>query len=175
MTKVRYPEISFLSVLFCLMVVFIHASAQAVTQLPKYSTGYVAVFPVWRICGCAVTGFIFLSGLKFSLNHGTSFNYPKFLKRRLSSILLPYLIYSAFYYIYGVIDSGEPFVLPDLIIGTLTGDCAGHLYFIVALVQFYLLAPVWRFVCKSLDSKLAVLISCLITVFLGFLLPVFCP
>lgn len=175
MKKQYFPELSLLSVFYCILVIFIHSSAQPVSYLPENSFGYLAIMPLWRMAGCAVTGFFFLSGFKFILNHYENFDYSQFIFKRLKTIFLPYCMYSIIYYFYDIVSSGKGFSLLDLFASVITGSAAGHLYFIIALLQFYILAPLWIYIFKKFSVKTILIFSAIITVSLGFILPVFLP
>ena len=79
------------------MVVFIHVSSIPVSQLQKDSLQYLGVMLPWRLSAFVVQGFIFLSGLKFFMKGTEKFNYLTFLKKRIKTILLPYIIWTAAY------------------------------------------------------------------------------
>ncbi len=175
MKKQYYIELSLLSIFYCLLVIFIHSSAQPVTLLPKSTIGYLTIMPIWRMAGCAVTGFFFLSGFKFTLNHSKDFNYTLFIVKRLRTIFLPYCVFSIIYYLYGNVGSAPGLNFWDLFVSVVSGDAAGHLYFIIALLQFYILAPLWLLFFKRFSAKIILTSSLIFTIALGFVFPVFFP
>ena len=63
-SKTRRHEISFLNVVFCMLVVFIHIISYAVASFSPGSINYnLAMFP-WRLSSFVVQGFVLLSGIK---------------------------------------------------------------------------------------------------------------
>lgn len=157
--KIRKTEISMLNILLCLMVVFIHVSSAPVSQLNKESFQYITVMVPWRLSAFVVQGFIFLSGLKFFIKGTENFNYADFIKKRIKTIIIPYLIWVMVYYVYFCAIGYFPFSIKDYIIYAINGSIVSPFYFIVAIVQFYVLMPVWIKLFNIIDSKILLLIS----------------
>ena len=67
----------------------------------------------------------------------------RFYRRRLLYILVPYLVWSLFYWVYGRLVHPEtgPKSVQEALLALFTGEVYYHLYFIVVMVQFYLLLP----------------------------------
>lgn len=63
----RIPEISFLNILLCVLVVFIHSSSEPVSSLDKSTLSWAICFIPWRLSAFAVQGFLLLSGVKLFL------------------------------------------------------------------------------------------------------------
>jgi surface polysaccharide O-acyltransferase-like enzyme len=85
----------------------------------------------------AVPMFVLLSGISFGMFQASSG--PRvFFSRRLVKILLPYVMWCLVYYVY---KNGMSF--PDIgsfLRGIFTGNIMSHLYFVVVIVQLYVLA-----------------------------------
>jgi fucose 4-O-acetylase-like acetyltransferase len=145
----RKDELSYLNILFCLLVIFVHVSSNPITTLSKSSWQYAVVFFPWRLSAFVVQGFLFLSGLKLFLNHPNGFNYKSLYSSRLKSILIPYIIWNVIYYIYFVRKCYFGFDLKDLLVYMCNGTLVSPFYFVVILFQFYILAPLWR---RMVDS-----------------------
>ena len=169
--KTRKTEISMLNILLCLMVVFIHVSSSPVSQLNKESIQYIAVMIPWRLSAFVVQGFIFLSGLKFFIKGTENFNYIQFLKKRIKTIIIPYLIWVMVYYVYFCSIGYFPFSIKDYIIYVINGSIVSPFYFIVAIVQFYVLMPLWIKLFKIFDSKILLVVSFFIMILAKKYLP----
>ena len=63
MAKKRLAELSYLNLLLCLLVIFIHVSAEPVSRLNRDSLQYLVVVVPWRLSAFVVQGFFFLSGV----------------------------------------------------------------------------------------------------------------
>ena len=146
------------------MVIFIHVSGDAVMKLDKFQLPYIFVMSLWRISQVAVYGFIFLSGLKLCLKE--DINYEKFYISRFKTIIIPYIVWVIIYYVYYYNHSYYPKdanhikILYEAII---TGNMASHFYFVIIIVQFYFLAPIFKRMIKKSNPKIAIFVSLLIT------------
>ncbi|OAB41454.1 acyltransferase [Paenibacillus glacialis] len=95
----------------------------------------------------AVPVFIFITGMVLFYNYEGQFNYFSFLRKRLSDIIIPYVLWSLVYFSLnygwneGVIQQGWKWFLM-----LFTGKGSYHLWYVVMIFQFYLLFPVFRYV-----------------------------
>lgn len=157
----RKNELSFLNIIFCILVIFIHVSSAPVTGLLKGSWQYGVFFVPWRLSAFVVQGFIFLSGLKMFLKEDTS-GYTKYYKTRFTKIVFPYICAVILFYAYFLWRNYFGFSSKDLLGYIIKGDLVSHFYFVVAIVQFYLLKPVWTFMVNKIPPKIAVILSIII-------------
>lgn len=150
----RKPELSWLNTAFCLLVVFIHVVAPAVASLNKESWQYLSVLLPQRLAFVSVPGFFFLSGLKLFLHDGDQpVPLTTYYRKRGRSVLLPYLIAVTVYYlVFLALHYYPAFSLGELIRFWVVGNVSSHFYFVVALVQFILLYPLWRLVVRRYSA-----------------------
>ena len=137
-----------MNILFCSLVIFIHILSQAVSTLDPFSwQRTVVAVPQW-LSFVAVYGFFLLSGVKLflspSMSNPAPMDWKKYYLKRIKRILLPYLIAVVVYYLYFLGQGIYTFSGTQLIHFALTGRIASHFYFIVTLIQFIVLAPLWR-------------------------------
>jgi len=147
----RKNELSLMNVVLCLFVIFIHAASGFVTAADKSTWQFAVVFAVQRCCACAVPGFFFLAALKISLSAEKEFHYGRYLFGRLKRVLLPYIICAVLYYTYFVVRKFYTFQPAEFAKMLLDGSMCAHFYFIIAVMQFYLLTPLWRWFARKLD------------------------
>lgn len=157
----RKNELSFLNIIFCLLVIFIHVSSAPVTGLSKESWQYAAIFIPWRLSAFVVQGFIFLSGLKMYLKEDTK-SYPAFLKNKFTKIICPYIFAVIIFYAYFLSRNYFGFSFKDLFGYIMKGDLVSHFYFVIVIVQFYLLKPVWSFLVNKTSPKITVIASIIV-------------
>lgn len=169
--ETRKTEISVLNVLLCLLVIFIHVSSIPVTTLEKSSWQFAVVFFPWRLSGFVVPGFIFLSGLKLFLKT-TEISYKRFYVSKIQKIIIPYIIWNIIYYGYFILRGYIEFSAQDFFKYVLNGNLVSPFYFVVVIVQFYALAPLWRKMVLKANPLLVLIISVLVTPLLGQYLPV---
>lgn len=170
MVKKRLDELSAMNILLCFLVIFIHAASATVAAADKNSLQYGLLLTVWRCCSFAVQGFIFLSGVKLAMSADKPFCYPKYLISRILRVWIPYAIACVVYYLYlsriGYIASD----ITTLLRGILAGELVGHLYFVVVIMQFYLLAPLWRIIARRLERAEVIIAALIVAYFAGQLL-----
>ena len=146
-TKKRRTEISILNLLFCLLVVWIHCCSHPITVLDRSSWQFALILALQRLAFVSVHGFFFLSGVKLTLGGGTQ-SLGRYWLRRGKAIFLPYLLAVFLYYIFFVWRQYFPLSLTDLAGYAVRGDLAAPFYFVIALAQFVLLTPLFRWLAK---------------------------
>ncbi len=166
MGKKRRQDIVFLNILFCLLVIWIHISSEVITQMDRGQTMYWTVLVSSKLSAFVVQGFILLSGVKLFLK-ADSIHYGKFYLSRLTTVVLPYIAWVFIYYLYFCSKDYFVFSWAELGRFILVGDLSAHFYFVVVIVQFYLLAPLWMFLFKKSNPTVVLLISLMITVICG--------
>lgn len=174
----RKSELSWLNLMFCAMVLWSHSSSYALTHLDHSHWPYALAFSLQRVCFVSVYGFFFLSGLKLTLSQ-TQPPLLSFWKKRAKTILLPYCLAVAVYYVY--LCEIKHWYTPSLsgYLGCLVrGDLSAQFYFVVVLFQFILLTPLMRWLAERPPALLlpaAVLITLLSSIYFNDILNVFVP
>lgn len=157
----RKNELSFLNIVFCLLVILIHVLSDPVTLLPKESWQYGVAFVPWRLSGFVVQGFIFLSGLKMFLKDDSS-KYITYCKNKFTKIVVPYILVAVLFYACFLWRKYIGFNIKDFLGNIIKGDLVFHFYFVITIVQFYLLRPVWTFMVKKIPPGYAIICSIII-------------
>ena len=171
MAKNRKAELSVMSVILCLMVIFIHVSSDPIVRLMTFSWQHIAVFIPWQLSSVAVFGFLFLSGLKLFLPGVSSFSPGKFYRRRFFKIVIPYILWVVIYELWYVHPDYYPFDWGDFLLSLISGDVTSHLYFIVILIQFYALMPLWVKIVPKVRPLPLILGSVVLSVFFFLKMP----
>ena len=158
----RKSEISYMNILFCMGVILIHVLSDAVTGLPRDAAVYGLVYNTWRLLTCAVPGFIFLSGLKLSLRPIS--DYKRFYLRRVTSVLIPYLIWMPIYYYFSYkLHYYTEIGIKDFFVKLADGTSTAHFYFIIVILQFYIMMPLWQLITRKLHPIPVLIICAVIT------------
>lgn len=160
----RKWEISFVNIILCLLVMWIHIASVAVTGLAQDSIQFGIVYLPWRLSGFVVQGFLFLSALKFFRGmEQRPFSYGNFLWSRCKKIIIPYIIVVLISY-FGLISLHyyDTFDFRFFTKSLLLGNMIAPFYFITILVQFYLLMPLWRWMVTHIDFWIAAIASVLL-------------
>jgi surface polysaccharide O-acyltransferase-like enzyme len=139
--KRRVLELDYVRALSMLAIIALHVSgafvfAESAFKLFSMSPAFV----INQLMRFAVPAFITLSGL--SLGYSKACEPPLvFYKGRLSKALVPYIIWYAVYFAYNCFHGGAAFSAGAFFKGLLTGSAAPHLYFMVVIIQLYILFP----------------------------------
>jgi len=103
---------------------------------------YYSIF-VRQTILCALPIFMFVSGYWLANARCATFQeYRLFLSKRLTRILIPYLFWSAFFYAMFAL-RGQPHSVSDFAFKLLTGQVEAAYFFLLMLIQFYLLTPIF--------------------------------
>lgn len=152
--KSRLVELDYMRGLACIAVILTHITALGVVEYLPGSPHKILSTYMNRSFNFTVPVFIFLSGLTGFLGYTKKpFHYGVFLKKRLGKIVIPYILWVFFYYAsflaMGIYVLDIQYLMKSIILG----DMSYHLYFIVIIVQLYLLSPLFYYVVKRWNNK----------------------
>ncbi len=156
--KRKITEISIYEFFMCMFVITIHLMSEGVDQFTRWSASSITFMTITKLITFAVPGFVFTSAIKLFYNLGDKkLKYPKFLLGRFLKVYLPYMIAVAIYYliyVYGLkLEGFEKFDIKQLGNFILTGEISAQFYFVILIVQFYILMPLWVAIGK-IKSKI---------------------
>lgn len=163
MAAKRKGELTAASVIFMLLVIFIHIASEGVNGYQRDSIQFVLLQSAHRLASFVVQGFIFLSGLKLFLPTGKPFSYKRFYLSRLKRVVLPYVVVFILSYFYCTATNRITPSVSHFIKELLTGGLIGHFYFVAIICQFYLLMPLWRWVARQ-NAFFAVTVSLILMI-----------
>ncbi|MFC5652207.1 acyltransferase [Paenibacillus solisilvae] len=128
-----------------LAVLMIHVTSTPIVTLPMNSTLYPLYHIVNTVSHFAVPAFIFLSALVmfYQYDDVQKHSWSSFFFKRFQVIAIPYVLWSIFYYVLVIRIEGKTIEesWPSFLKHLLIGSNYPHLYFIIVIVQFYLLFP----------------------------------
>ena len=145
--KPKLEELDLVRAFAISAVLLIHGTADATVDVADGSRSLAIYIAINRLSIFAVPVFILLSGLVLFYAYADGWRAGRtlsFYRKRLQYVIVPYLIWSFFYYLY------YPAILPDIDVRVdpaeflrliLGGNASYHLYFIVIIAQFYVLFP----------------------------------
>lgn len=179
-TRARKTELQWLNLLFCAMVVFVHCASTPVAKLERSSWQFLAVFLPHQLSVISVYGFFLLSGIKLTLPRRRQPGLGEYWRGRAKNILLPYAVAVLVYYLWFVyVRHYFPFSLKDFWGYLLRGDLSAQFYFVIALTQFILLTPLFRWVTERYSPLVLLPVALGVTWFstqnLETLIPVLFP
>ncbi len=149
----RLPAIEYMRGISMLGVIGIHIGSQYLSN-PAANIHLVALFEI--VTRFAVPIFFFISafGLFYKLDLSTEFDYGQFLRRRFKTVLIPYLTWSLFYLAHDGWFYNVGFPAPEYLARILFFGIAKYqLYFLVILIWFYLLMPLWIALVRRITPR----------------------
>lgn len=187
MHKHRIDEIELLRAVSFLAIVMQHTLAcfmysSGIGQGAAITSAFLLLFIRY-----GVPVFIFITGMVLFYNHGEEdLHYGRFIEKRFSQVFLPYFLWTLIYFVWislisGVSASSMASVLSRIAQMTLKGDSFYHLWFMVMILQFYLLFPLLRtLVSKFKKHPVRFMIACFLFYVLylwvyNYLVPVIYP
>jgi probable poly-beta-1,6-N-acetyl-D-glucosamine export protein len=150
----KITEIDVVRAFAIFAVVLIHATSEA-TYIPASGTLTQKFFYSINTFGAfAVPTFILLSGLVLFYRYFDNWKASdslQFYRKRLISVVFPYLVFSAFYQVYyGFQNTRQLSFDAGTFLDNLPwGDASYHLYYMIIIFQFYLLFPLLISLAKS--------------------------
>ena len=158
MKKPRLAAIEYIRGISMLGVVGIHIGAaylgQHTTPDAIANPHIVALLEIFTRFSVPIFFFISAFGLFYNLDLSQPFVYKDFLKRRYKAVVVPYVVWSLFYIVHYCVLWQDPGPLnPITILYDLFFGLANYqLYFMVLLIWFYLMMPMWVWAVKRLDN-----------------------
>lgn len=150
--KRKITEVSVYEFFMCMFVILIHLLSEGVDVFPKWSFASILFSSLTRLATFAVPGFVFTSGLKLFYKYGERkhFPYPRFLWDRVKKIIIPYCVAILIYYLVFTFGMGiYQFDWEQLGYFLISGNISAQFYFVILILQFYLLMPVWIYFSRA--------------------------
>jgi len=146
----------------CAFVVFIHVVSKGIIEGRVGGTFWTTLFVCQKLVSFVVPAFIFASALKTAIKYAGSNKrltvpeYIKFMWGRILRVYIPYLVWVFIFYLYFVYDLKYfEFDMRELVRYTLKGTLVAHFYFIIIIMQFYILMPLILWCCKRVNVVVA--------------------
>lgn len=158
-----FDEIHFLRAFACIGVILVHVSASYYSQQEQF-TWFTYMFNQLGRFGTPT--FALISGfLLFQQVRHKGFNSQKFIQSRFTKIVVPFLVWSVFYLLLSAVLWNSFPKTDELIKGFVLGDTFYHLYFMVIVIQFYLLFPLLQLIRTKRSWMIALTLSFLASFF----------
>ena len=161
-------ELNYMNAIACLAVILIHVFSLGISSLAPASWQAFVIYIPWKLAGFVVPMFLYTGAVKmakqFENKPITLSAYFHYILQRIRKIYLPYVLWVMIYYgCFLVIhyvrgEAGE--FLSYLALGNLSSP----FYYILIIMQFYLLMPLWVWLVKHCPAFLGIAGSLLITV-----------
>lgn len=141
-------------------VVGIHVGSQYLGYNPTPNLQLLAAYEIFTRFAVPVFFFISAFGLFYNLDLTQKFSFGKFLKRRIKTVGIPYVVWSLVYLLeYSLVYHQWGSFLPgNLLHILLWGLACYQLYFMVILLWFYLFFPLWLWIVPRLNRNRLILL-----------------
>ncbi len=159
--KDKLFELDYIRFLACIAVMIVHITATGVEEYIPGSIPYTLMLIINRGFKFTTPVFIFLSGVTsfYSyINKDNKFNYIDFLVKRLSKVLFAYFVWCIIYYIAYIYLGYYIFDIKFFVKMVLQGTMSYHLYFVIIIVQMYIVGPIFYFLLKNTEEKVKILV-----------------
>lgn len=160
MIKKRIAAIEYIRGISMLGVIGIHTGSQYLSNQFN-NIHLVALFEIVTRFSVPIFFFISAFGLFYNLNLYEKFNYANFMSRRFKTVLIPYLSWSFLYLLHYTLTYGDYSLWSISMLSRYLffGLSSYQLYFLVILLWFYALMPIWIFMVKHMTrSRLGALL-----------------
>ena len=164
----KRPELNYMNAIASLCVVLIHVLSIAIFQVERTSWKGAAIYFPWRLSAYVVPMFLYTGALKMARQFAdrtiTPGSYWTYCVGRVKKIYLPYVLWVVIYffsflqigYVRG--EAGEFFQY------LFTGTLSSPFYYIILVMQFYFLMPLWVWMVRHVPAWLGMTMGLLVTV-----------
>lgn len=165
-TAPRREELNYFNAIACLFVILIHVLSVAINTGEHSSNVIAFVYIPWKFAAYVVPGFLFVGAVKMAMGFDSKRekSYIPYVWRRVTKIYVPYVItvcvYFAYFWYIGWYVADPMLLLRSIFVG----DIASPFYYVVTVMQFYLLMPLWRYVTKHIPFFVSIPVAMLITI-----------
>lgn len=156
--KKIFPEVTILNAIYCILIVFVHGSSDMITNGDRASWYYQIVLILWNLSFFAISGFFFLSSYKIFAKEEIT-NYKSYYINRILTIFLPYSIWTCIYYCKYLSLEYYDLQWEDLYKHIIYGTISGQLYFVIAIMQFYFLLPLWQWYVRKIPWHMGLILA----------------
>lgn len=151
--KPRLAAIEYIRGISMMGVIGIHVGSQYLSN-PTANPHLIALFEIFTRFSVPIFFFISAFGLFYNLDIHAPFDARHFYVRRIKTVLIPYLVWSVFYILHDSLLYGTGLPSPFYFCGLLFfGSAKYQLYFLVILLWFYLLMPLWIALVRRLTLR----------------------
>lgn len=163
----KKKELNTMNAIACLLVILIHVLSFAIGALKRNSWQLVALFFPWKVSGFVVPMFLYTGAVKMGLYYskkGLSVrDYSSYVLKRIKKIYLPYVLWVIIYYIAFIFIGYVRGDIGEFFLYLLDGNLSSPFYYVIIVMQFYLLLPVWVWMVKKVPAYVGVLGAVLVT------------
>jgi surface polysaccharide O-acyltransferase-like enzyme len=151
MSRPKIAALEYIRGIAMLGVIGIHTGAYSLSN-PEVNIHLFAWFEIFTRFSVPIFFFVSAFGLFLNLDLFAPFNYRGFMYRRYRSVIIPYIVWSLLYMLYDTLITGNFAIwsFASVFACFFYGIASYHLYFLVILIWFYILMPLWIAMLKKI-------------------------
>lgn len=165
--KIVYVELDYMNAIASLLVILIHVLSLGISTLNNTSWQAAVIYFPWRLSAFVVPMFLYTGAIKmaqqFKDTKITWKKYVRYFSRRILKIYLPYVIWVCIYYLSFLRIEYVRGNLKEFLNYLVIGNLASPFYYIIIIMQFYILMPLWMWMIKHIPAYISVGIGLLCT------------
>lgn len=159
----KLRELDYFNAFGCLFVLLIHILSLGISSLDPASWQYAVIYIPHQLAAYVVPAFLFCGAVKMGAAPGGP--YLPYILRRFRKVYLPYAVWNVIYFLVllsiGFVPDGSPAQLLRYIAN---GTLSGQFYYVLTVMQFYLLMPLWRWAVRRVPWYTGLALSLFVTV-----------
>ncbi len=166
-TTKKHLALDYMNGVASLFVILIHVLSLAVSNGNPSALKMAPIYIAWRLAAFVVPMFLYTGAIKLQRqwDSGRSLNYYfTYILRRFQKIFLPYVLWVIIYYLAFLRISYVRGEWGEFFKYLFTGTLSSPFYYIIIVMQFYLLAPLWGFIARRVPAYAGISVSLLITI-----------
>ncbi|MEI7025939.1 acyltransferase [Paenibacillus sp. y28] len=146
-SKPKLIELDIVRAFAILAVLFIHGTSEGIVDMPQGTPAQLIYLSVNKVSNFAVPVFLLLSGMVLFYAYQGGWSWRRaagFYRKRLQYIVVPYLIWSMLYYLFHQRLAGSELRIDWREYADLLpwADANYHLYYVIIILQMYVLFPI---------------------------------
>lgn len=158
-------ELDWFNAVSCLLVILIHVLSYGISTLDPTSWQYALFYIPHQLSAYVVFGFLFTGAVKMALSFRRGEKYLPYILRRFLKIYVPYLIFNVVYYLAFIpIGYVAKFSLSELLLYMWNGTLSAPFYYVLIVMQFYLLMPLWRWMTRRVPWYAGIFLALFFTI-----------
>lgn len=163
----RKKELNYMNAVACLCVILIHVLSIGIAQADRSSWQAAVIYFPWRLAAYVVPMFLYTGAVKMACQFQdktvTAQSWIRYCLQRIRKIYLPYVLWVVIYYLVFMVINYVRGDWEEFFSYLWLGNLASPFYYIIIVMQFYLLMPIWVWMLRHIPAYLGITVSLLVT------------
>ncbi len=159
-------ELNDFNAIACLMVILIHVLSLGISNADPTAPQAFFIYLPWRLSAFVVPAFLFSGAVKIALHSDaalTAAAYGRYVLHRFRKIYLPFVIWNVIYYLVFLPIHYVNGSIGEFLRYLWYGNLSSPFYYVLIVMQFYLLLPVWVWLIRRVPAVPAIFCAFLVS------------